>query len=57
MNIHEAVVAAYRWFVYCNRQAAADRRSRRKTEISMRQQAPAQLNALWTPSMGEVLLK
>jgi len=33
-------------FIYSNRQAAADRRSRRKTEISMRQQAPAELNAL-----------
>jgi len=33
-------------FVYCNRQAAAGRRSKRKTEIFMRQQAPEQLNAL-----------
>jgi len=33
-------------FVYGNRQAATGHRSRRKTEISMRQQAPAQLNAL-----------
>jgi len=46
MNIHEAVAAPIAAFVYCNRQAAAGRRSRRKTEISMRQQAPAQLNAL-----------
>jgi len=33
-------------FVYCNRQAAAGRHSRCKAEISTRQQAPAQLNAL-----------
>jgi len=34
--------------VYCNRQAAAGRRSRCKAEISTRQQAPAQLNGLWS---------
>jgi len=43
-------------FVYCNRHSpGADCKrhqaagGRRKTEISRRQQAPVQLNALWTP--------
>jgi len=44
-------------FVYCNRQAAAGRPSRCKAEISTRQQAPMQLNGLWTPPMGGVQLK
>ena len=44
-------------FVYCNRQAAAGPRSRRKAEISTRQQAPAQLNGYWTPPTGGVQLK
>jgi len=36
MNIHEAVLQPIATFVYCNRQAAAGRRSRCKAEISMR---------------------
>jgi len=43
-------------FAYCNRQAAAGRRSRCKAEISTRQQAPAQLNGLRT-LLGGVQLK
>jgi len=49
MNIHEAVLQPIAAFVYCNRQAAAEQQTvagSRKTEISMRQQAPAQLNLL-----------
>jgi len=33
-------------FVYCNRQAVQAIAARQKTEISICQQAPAQLNAL-----------
>jgi len=46
MNIHEAVLQPIAAFVYCNRQQQQAVAGRQKTEISTRQQAPAQLNAL-----------
>jgi len=57
MNIHEAVVgqSLYLSTVIARRPQAVA--GRRRTEIFMRQQAPAQLNAVWTPPMSAVQLK
>jgi len=45
MNIHEAVLQPIAVFVHCKRQAAQAVADRQNTEISTRQQAPAQLNS------------
>ena len=52
MNTHEAVLQPIAAFVYYTRQQPAVA-GRQKSEISARQQAPAQL----TPPMGGVSLK
>ena len=54
MNIHEAVLQPIAAFVYCNRQTAAGRRRRQKSEISTRQQAPAQLNSAHGRSFAKI---
>ena len=56
MNIHEAVLQPIAAFVYCNRQTAAGCQRKQKTEISMRQQSPAQLNSAHGRSLAKIIL-
>ena len=57
MNIHEAVLQPIAAFVYCNRQVAAGRRLQAdNTEISTRQQVPAQLNSSHGRSLAKIIL-
>ena len=55
MNIHEAVLQPIAAFVYCNHQVAAGRRRQAKSEISTRQQAPAQLNSAHGRSFAKII--
>jgi len=56
MNIHEAVLQPIAAFVYCNRQTAAGRRRKQKTEISTRQLSLAQLNSAHGRSLAKIIL-
>jgi len=56
MNIHEAVLQPIAAFVYCNRHTAAGRRRQTNlmSEISARQQAPAQLKLFYDGTTREI---